>query len=145
MNHTFEADLGFLPKILVSSSTTTEETFPCGPWLWAFVLRKTLTCSLYALTIEVIQLFQLRLSPEQSGKVEYVTKFIHLLAIPSSLSRSYSTFPLCSGITLIEIVVYLFDSGDCCVDCEERCHWYLLFQVQAKCDRKLMMAAQKSD
>ena len=100
MDHTFEADLGFLPKILVSSSTTTEETFPCGPWLWAFVLRKTLTCSLYALTIEVIQLFQLRLSPEQSGKVEYVTKFIHLLAIPSSLSRSYSPFPLCSGITL---------------------------------------------
>jgi hypothetical protein len=24
-------------------------------------------------------------------------KFIHLLAIPSSLSRSYSPFPLCSG------------------------------------------------
>ena len=50
-----------------------------------------------------IQLFQLRLSPEQSGKVEYererllgiANKFIHLLAIPSSLSRSYSTFPLC--------------------------------------------------
>ena len=40
-----------------------------------------------------IQLFQLRLSPEQSGKVEYeherllgiANKFIHLLAIPSSL------------------------------------------------------------
>jgi hypothetical protein len=41
-----------------------------------------------------IQLFQLRLSPEQSGKF-----------IPSSLSRSYSTFPLCSGATLIEIAV----------------------------------------
>jgi hypothetical protein len=55
-----------------------------------------------------IQLFQLRLSPEQSGKVEYererllgiANKFIHLLAIPSSLSRSYSTFPLCSGDNL---------------------------------------------
>jgi hypothetical protein len=43
-----------------------------------------------------IQLFQLRLSPEQSGKVEYecerllgiANKFINLLAIPSSLSRS---------------------------------------------------------
>jgi hypothetical protein len=52
-----------------------------------------------------IQLFQLRLSPEQSGKVEYererllgiTNKSIHLLANPSSLSRSYSTFPLCSG------------------------------------------------
>jgi hypothetical protein len=29
-----------------------------------------------------------------------------LLAIPSSLSRSYSTFSLCSGTTLIEIAVY---------------------------------------
>ena len=55
-----------------------------------------------------IQPFQLRLSPEQSGKVEYererllgiANKFIHLLAIPSSLSRSYSTFPLCSGDNL---------------------------------------------
>ena len=27
-------------------------------------------------------------------------KFIHLLAVPSSLSRSYSTFPLCSGDNL---------------------------------------------
>jgi hypothetical protein len=48
------------------------------------------------------------ISPEQSGKVEYererllgiANKFIHLLAIPSSLSRSYSTFPLCSGDNL---------------------------------------------
>ena len=62
----------------------------------------------------LIQLFQLRLSPEQSGKVEYererllgiANKSIHLLANPSSLSRSYSTFPLCSGTTLIEISVY---------------------------------------
>jgi hypothetical protein len=54
------------------------------------------------------QLFQLRLSPEQSGKVEYererllgiANKFIHLLANPSSLSHSYSTFPLCSGDNL---------------------------------------------
>jgi hypothetical protein len=28
------------------------------------------------------------------------------MAIPSSLSRSFSTFPLCSGTTLIEIAVY---------------------------------------
>jgi hypothetical protein len=55
-----------------------------------------------------IQLFQLRLSPGQSGKVEYererllgiANKFINLLAIPSSLARSYSTFPLCSGDNL---------------------------------------------
>jgi hypothetical protein len=55
-----------------------------------------------------IQLFQLRLSPEQSGKVEYererllgiANKWMNLLAIPSSLSRSYSTFPLCSGDSL---------------------------------------------
>jgi hypothetical protein len=60
------------------------------------------------LRVPVIQLFQLRLSPEQSGKVEYererllgiANKFIHLLAIPGSLSRSYSTFPLCSGDNL---------------------------------------------
>jgi hypothetical protein len=55
-----------------------------------------------------IQLFQLRLSSEQSGKVEYererllgiANKLMYLLAIPSSLSRSYSTFPLCSGDNL---------------------------------------------
>jgi hypothetical protein len=55
-----------------------------------------------------IQLFQLRLSPEQSGNVEYererllgiANKLMNLLAIPSSLSRSYSTFPLCSGDNL---------------------------------------------
>ena len=32
---------------------------------------------------------------------------MNLLAIPSSLSRSYSTFPLCLGTTLIEIAVYI--------------------------------------
>jgi hypothetical protein len=32
-------------------------------------------------------------------------KLMNLLAIPSSLSRSYSTFSLCSGTTLIEIAV----------------------------------------
>ena len=63
-----------------------------------------------------IQLFQLRLSPEQSGKVEYererllgiANKFIHLLAIPGSLSRSYSTliFRFAWGTILIEIAVY---------------------------------------
>jgi hypothetical protein len=50
----------------------------------------------------------IKVVPEQSGKVEYErerllgigNKFIRLLAIPSSLSRSYSTFPLCSGDNL---------------------------------------------
>jgi hypothetical protein len=47
------------------------------------------------------KVFQLRLSPEQSGRLLGIAnKFIHLLAIPSSLSRSYSTFPLCSGDNL---------------------------------------------
>ena len=62
----------------------------------------------YTFRFNWIQLFQLRLSPEQSGKVEYererllgiANKFIHLLAIPRSFSRSYSTFPLCSGDNL---------------------------------------------
>jgi hypothetical protein len=56
----------------------------------------------------IIQLFQLRLSPEQSGKVEYererllgiANKWMNLLAIPSRLSRAHSTFPLCSGDNL---------------------------------------------
>jgi hypothetical protein len=63
---------------------------------------------LLGLTQIYIQLFQLRLSPEQSGKVEYererllgiANKLMNWLAIPSSLSRSYSTFPLCSGDNL---------------------------------------------
>jgi hypothetical protein len=50
-----------------------------------------------------IQLFQLRLSTSKAEKSntsakgcwEPLWKFINLLAIPSSLSRSYSTFPLC--------------------------------------------------
>ena len=53
----------------------------------------------------------IKVVPEESGKVEYTgerllgiaKKLINFLAIPSSLSRSYSTFPLCSGTTLIEI------------------------------------------
>jgi hypothetical protein len=62
-----------------------------------------------------IQLFQLRLSMSKAEKSntsakgcrELLWKFINLLAIPSSLSRSYSTFPLCSWTTLIEIAVYI--------------------------------------
>ena len=49
----------------------------------------------------------IKVVPEESGKVEYecerllgIAKF---LAIPISLSRSYSTFPL---VFLIEIAVY---------------------------------------
>jgi hypothetical protein len=57
-----------------------------------------------------IHLFQLRLSTSKAEKSntsakgcwEPLWKFINLLAIPSSLSRSYSTFPLCSSTTLIE-------------------------------------------
>jgi hypothetical protein len=56
----------------------------------------------------------IKIVPEQSGKVKYehkrmlgiTNKFINFLTIPSSLSRSYSTFPLCSWTTLIEIAVY---------------------------------------
>jgi hypothetical protein len=56
----------------------------------------------------------IKVVPEQSGKVEYERKRLagnrkkinEFLAIPSSLSRSYSTFPLCSGTTLIEIAIY---------------------------------------
>jgi hypothetical protein len=63
----------------------------------------------WLLQLIYIQLFQLRLSPEQSGKIEYererilgiANKRMNLLAIPSSqLSCSYSTFPLCSGDNL---------------------------------------------
>jgi hypothetical protein len=69
-------------------------TFSCQTWkiLYRFLKKN-------------IQLFQLRLSPEQSAKVEYErerllgidNKWMNLLVIPSSLSRSYSTIPLCSG------------------------------------------------
>jgi hypothetical protein len=34
------------------------------------------------------------------GSLGIANKFIHLLAIPSSFSRSYSIFPLCSGDSL---------------------------------------------
>jgi hypothetical protein len=60
-----------------------------------------------------IQLFQLRLSPEQSGKVEYererllgiANKFIHLLAIPSTFRARIRLFRFARGTTLIEIAV----------------------------------------
>jgi hypothetical protein len=62
-----------------------------------------------------IQLFQLRLSHEQSGKVEYerkrllgfANKWMNLLAIPSSLicARIW-LFRFAQGTTLIEIAVY---------------------------------------
>jgi hypothetical protein len=72
----------------------------------ASILLKEMRYLVYAaVSIKVV--------PEQSGKVEYerermlgiANKFINFLAIPSSLSRSYSTFPLCSGTTLIETAV----------------------------------------
>jgi hypothetical protein len=61
-----------------------------------------------------IQLFQLRLSPSKAEKSntsakdcwESLINSVNFLALLSSLSRSYSTFPLCSGTTLIEIAVW---------------------------------------
>jgi hypothetical protein len=61
-----------------------------------------------------IQLFQLRLSTSKAGKsntsakglLGIANKLMNFFAIPSSLSRSYSIFPLCLGRTLIEIAVY---------------------------------------
>ena len=60
-----------------------------------------------------IQLFQLRLSPSKAeksntsakGLLGIAKKLMIFLAIPSNLSCSYSTFPLCSWTTLIEIAV----------------------------------------
>jgi hypothetical protein len=54
------------------------------------------------------------ISIKQSGEVEYkherllgiAKKLMNLLAIPSILSRSYSTFALYSGTTLVETAVY---------------------------------------
>ena len=65
-------------------------------------------------TSKYIHLFQLRLSPSEAEKTNTSTKdllgiankLMNFLAIPSKLSCSYSTFPLCSGTTLIEITVY---------------------------------------
>ena len=59
----------------------------------------------------------IKVVPEQSGKVEYererllgiAKKCINLLAIPSKpFALVYSTFPLCSGTTLIEIAVCMY-------------------------------------
>jgi hypothetical protein len=76
---------------------------------FVYLLYKLIMC------IFDIQLFQLRLSTSKAEKSnmsakgcrESLWKFINLLTIPSSLSRSYSTFPLCSWTTLIEIAVCL--------------------------------------
>jgi hypothetical protein len=62
-----------------------------------------------------MQLFQLRLSPEQSGKVEceherllgIANKFIHLLVIPSSLRAHSRLFRFARGAILIEIAVLM--------------------------------------
>jgi hypothetical protein len=47
-----------------------------------------------------------QMNTSAKGCWESLLKFINLLTIPSSLSPSYSTFPLCSWATLIEIAVY---------------------------------------
>ena len=41
-----------------------------------------------------------RIRARKAAVLGIANKFIHLLAIPSSLSRLYSTFPLCSGDNL---------------------------------------------
>jgi hypothetical protein len=72
--------------------------------------------------IHSIQLFQLRLSTSKAEKSntsakgcwESLWKFVNLLTIPSSLSRLYSTFPLCWWTTLIEIAVYSILSNMTC-------------------------------
>ena len=65
-------------------------------------------------TMHYIQLFQLRLSPEQSGKVEYeserlvgiANKLMNLLAIPIAAFRArIRLFRFARGTTLIEIAV----------------------------------------
>jgi hypothetical protein len=56
------------------------------------------------------QLFQLRWSPNKAEKLNTSAKdLLESLSkpIPARLSRSYSTFPLCSGTTLMEIAVYI--------------------------------------
>jgi hypothetical protein len=60
----------------------------------------------YMCSIQLLRLSPtLRLSPNTSvkGLLGIANKLINFLAIPSNLSRSYLTFPLCSGTTLIEI------------------------------------------
>ena len=84
-----------------------------------------------------IQLFQLRLSTSKAEKSntsakgcwESLWKFINLLAIPNSLSRSYSTFPPCSWTTLIEIAVYS--------DTEQFCHSLLTLLNLHSCSNKI--------
>jgi hypothetical protein len=93
-------------------------------WIYKIVKMRTTNCiymescyqleSCSVISFSCIQLFQLRLSTSKAEKSntsakgcwEPLWKCINLLAIPSSLSRSYSTFPLCSWTTLIEIAVY---------------------------------------
>ena len=59
-----------------------------------------------AISIKVVPRAKRKVEYERERLLGIANKFIHLLSIPSSLSRSYSTFPLCSWTTLIEIAVY---------------------------------------
>jgi hypothetical protein len=73
-----------------------------GIFLASILLKERRYLVYTAISIKVVH--------EQSRKVEYeperlLGKLINLLTIPSSLSRSYSTFPLCSWTSLIEIAV----------------------------------------
>jgi hypothetical protein len=73
-----------------------------GIWTSGVVVECNGKRFIYMLFSRGIQLFQLRLSTSKAEKSntsakgcrESLWKFINLLAIPSSLSRSYLTFPL---------------------------------------------------
>jgi hypothetical protein len=58
-----------------------------------------------AITIKVVHEQSVKVEYERERQLGIAFKLINLLAIPSSLSRSYSTFPLCSWTTLIDIAV----------------------------------------
>jgi uncharacterized membrane protein YjfL (UPF0719 family) len=82
---------------------------------WLACLHDYLIVRQFIVFSRVYTAISIKVVHEQSGKVEYererllgiAKKLIGIfIAIPSSLSRSYSTFPLCSWTTLIEITVY---------------------------------------
>jgi hypothetical protein len=78
---------------------------------WHYVYGYTIYT---AISIKVVHASKAEKSNTSAkGCWEPLWKFINLLAIPSSLSRSYSTFPLCSWTTLIEIAVY--STGNHCL------------------------------
>jgi hypothetical protein len=61
---------------------------------------------LHGSCIITLRIYSYFMKYERERRLGIAKKLMNLLAIPSILSRSYSTFPLCSGTTLIEIAVY---------------------------------------